>query len=536
MSTVMTKQVIALAFVGSFSVAGGMAAGQQPPRPPRPPRPVPAPAPEAPSAPFPFNVPLPPLPAVPPLPPLPPLPPVDFPSFDFVNPDFNFVNPDFDIHIDPLDIHIDVDAIRESARRAAESARDAVASLDFSALGADIAAQVEAFQRGEGRGGRGGRGSDGQRQSEAQADALYNQAQASIDTGRYDRALEQLNRLASMAGNTRVDAALYWKSYALAKQGQRAEALAALADLQKRFADSRWLKDAKALEVEVRQASGQAVSPDAQNDEEIKLLALRGIMQSDPDRALPMIERMLAGNSSVKLRENALFVLSQSRSAKAKEIIAGVARTGNPDLQLRAVRYLGAMGGPENRQLLDEIYRGTTDTALKRQILRSLNNATDRTRLLSIAKTETSAELRSQAIQQLGVIHADAELWDAYQSESSADLKRAILQALHVSGNADRLLEIARTDKDPQLRRTAIRNLGSMSSIKTETLKSLYTADAPYEIKREIHNALMAQRNAAALVELARAEKDPAMKREIVSKLSSMSSKEATDYLLELLK
>src|SRR5205823_1804348 len=108
--------------------------------------------------------------------------------------------------------------------------------------------------------------------------------------------------------------------------------------------------------------------------------------------------------------------------------------------------YLGAMGGPENRQLLDEIYRGTTDTALKRQILRSMNNAGDRARLLAIAKTDTSAELRSQAIQQLGVIHADAELWDAYQSESSADVKRGIVQALRSSGNADRLLEIARTD------------------------------------------------------------------------------------------
>jgi tetratricopeptide (TPR) repeat protein len=440
MSTVMTKQVIALAFVGSLSVAAGTAAGQQPPRPPRPPRPVPAPAPApapaAPFAPFFFDAPLPPmpqLPAVPPIPPLPPLPPVDLPWFDFVNPDFDFVNPDWNLQID-------LDAIRESARQAAESARDAVASLDFSALGADVAAQVnEAFQRGEGRGfGRGGRGGDGQPQSEAQADALYNQAQASIDAGRYERAVEQLNRLVNMVGSTRVDAALYWKSYALAKQGQRADALAALADLQKRFANSRWLKDAKALEVEVRQASGQAVSPDAQNDEEIKLLALRGIMQSDPDRALPMIERMLSGNSSVKLQQNALFVLSQSRSTRARDIITNVAKNGNPDLQLRAIRYLGAMGGPENRQLLDEIYRSATDTALKRQILRSLNNAADRTRLLALAKTETSPELRGQAIQQLGVIHADAELSEAYQSESSADVKRSILQALRTSGNAER--------------------------------------------------------------------------------------------------
>jgi hypothetical protein len=39
-----------------------------------------------------------------------------------------------------------------------------------------------------------------------------------------------------------------------------------------------------------------------------------------------------------------------------------------------------------------------------------------------------------------------------------------------------------------------------------------------------------------ALVTLARAEKNPEMKKDIVSKLANMKSKEATDYLLELLK
>ena len=38
------------------------------------------------------------------------------------------------------------------------------------------------------------------------------------------------------------------------------------------------------------------------------------------------------------------------------------------------------------------------------------------------------------------------------------------------------------------------------------------------------------------VIELARAEKDPQMKKEIVSKLSKTKSKEATDYLMELIK
>jgi tetratricopeptide (TPR) repeat protein len=477
------------------------------------------------------------VPARPALPPLPPAPfHHDF-NFDF-NHDFDFdFNHDFNFDFHPDwngDLNLDLDAIRESARQAAESAREAVAfarpfaNFDFSA---DLGLQV-----GLGRGrGRGGDASPSQ--VEAQADAVYRQAQQAIDQGRFERALEQLDRLINMNGNPRIDAALYWKSYTLKNMGQRAEALATLADLQKRFADSRWLKDAKAMEVEVRQASGQAVSPDTQNNEELKLLALRGLMQNDPDRAVPMIEKLLAGNSSVKLQENALFVLSQSRSTRAREIITNVARTGNPDLQLRAIRYLGAMGGPENRQLLDEIYRGTNDTAIKRQILRGLNNSADKARLLSLAKTETSPELRGLAVQQLGAIHADTELWDLYQSESSPDVKRRILQSMAASGNADRLIEVARNEKDQDLRRSAIRSLGAASGAKSgEVLKSLYGSETSSEGRREILNALMAHQNAAILVELARAEKDPAMKREIVQKLTSMNSKEASDYLFELLK
>jgi tetratricopeptide (TPR) repeat protein len=483
MSTLMTKQVIGLALVGLLSVAAGAVAGQPAPRPAPRPRPAPPPIqppgpPRAPGAPFSF--------------------------------DFNF-DPNLDLD---LDVNLDLDAIRESAHQAVESAR---------AFGAwDLKIPTSPF-------GAAGR--------EDRADALYRQARQSIDQGRYERAIEQLDRLVSMAGSDRVDAALYWKSYTLAKQGQRADALTTLADLQKRFADSRWLKDAKALEVEIRQASGQAVSPDGQNDEELKLLALRGLMHSDPDRAVPMIERLLAGNSSVKLQENALFVLSQSRSARARDIITSVAKSGNPDLQLRAIRYLGAMGGPENRQILDEVYRTSTDTAVKRAILRTFTVAGDRARLLAIAKTESAPELRGEAIQQLGIVHAGAELSDLYQSETSVDVKKRIIQAMFINGGADKLIDLARTEKDPELRRSAIHDLGLSGAAKTgDALRSMYGSEAGADVRKEIINALFLQHNAATLVDLARAEKDAALKKEIVTKLSLMKSKEATDYLLEVLK
>ena len=380
---------------------------------------------------------------------------------------------------------------------------------------------------------------------EGRLEELYEQALNSIDRGQLERAIEQLSRFidqfdgdSALAAARKVDGAFYWKAYSQVKQKQIADALSTLDVMQKKFGDSRWLKDAKALEMEARQTSGQAVSPEAQADEELKLLALRGIMQSDPERGVPMIEQLLAGSSSVKVKENALFVLSQSRTARARDIITGVAKGGsNPDLQLRAVRYLGAMGGPENRQILEEVYRSTTDISIKRAVIKSFVPSGDRARLLAIVKSESSPELRSEAVRQLGAMRAVSELSELYGTESSVDIKKSIIQSLMVGGASDKLAELARTEKDDSLRRSAIRNLGVMNARRTgDVLKMLYGSEANAEVKKEIVTALFVQRNAVALVELAKAEKDPGMKREIVSKLSNMRDKVATDYLLELLK
>jgi len=374
-------------------------------------------------------------------------------------------------------------------------------------------------------------------EADDRADELYNDGREAIEEGKYDRALDRFNRLIDLK-STRTDAALYWKAYSLSKLGRGADALAALADLQQRFKDSRWIRDAKALEVEVRQAAGQPVSPSSQDDDDLKLMALRGLMNSDPEQALPIIEKMLTSAQSPKVKDRALFVLSQSRSTRARDIIAGAAKgNANPDLQLRAIHYLGIMGGAESRQILADAYRASADAAVKRQILRSFMVSGDRDRLFTFAKSETDVSLRGEAVRQLGVMHGGSELAQLYQSESSVDLKKAIIQGLFVGGDSDKLIELAKNEKEPELRKAAIRNLGLMKRAGTgEALTAIYASDTTPDVRKAVVNALFLQNNAAALVTLARAEKNPEVKKEIVSKLSIMKSKEAMDYLMELLK
>jgi len=373
--------------------------------------------------------------------------------------------------------------------RAAAAADRAEAARQRAAERAQEQAQAAAERaaaRGAGRGvGRGIGGNFRFAMPVIDPQALYDQAREAIDNSQFDQALRELTQLTDQAWAgkdqpTWGDAALYWKAYSQSKLALNDEALRTIQELSKQFAKSSWVKDAKALALEVQQAAGQPVSADLQNDEELKLLALRSIMQSDPDKGLPIIEKMLAGGATPRVRDRALFVLAQSRAPRARDIIANTAKNNaNPDMQIRAIRYLGMMRSGDNNDVLAGIYRSSSD----------------------------------------------------------ASVKRAIIQSYFQNSNADKLGEIARTEKDSDLRRTAIRNLGMMNRPGTsDTLIAIYKSDNSTDIRREVVNSLFVHHDAKALVDLARAEKDPSLKREIVSKLSVMKAPEATDYMLELLK
>ena len=335
-----------------------------------------------------------------------------------------------------------------------------------------------------------------------------------------------------------ADGALFWRAWAQNKLGQRSDALGSLVEFQQTFPQSRWAADAKALEAEIRQSAGQHIDPERVDDEELKLMALNALMNTNPEKAVPILEDVLKKNKSKKIRDKAIFVLSQSSSPEAVAILARMAKDGsNPQLQASALRYLGIMGGERSRAVLADVYASTADVAIKKQVLRSYMVNGDRAHLLSIAKSEQNADLRSEAVRQLGLIGARVELADLYATEQSVTIRKSIIQAMFLGGNADKLGEIARSEKNQELRVAAIKNLGLMGGTRSgQLLLSIYQTDPNTEVRRAVIHALFLQNNAQTLVDLARKETDRELKKEIVSKLSIMNSKEAIDYLMEYLK
>ena len=367
-------------------------------------------------------------------------------------------------------------------------------------------------------------------------DADYDNGTRALDDHKYEDAVRRFDAVIN-SKSTRADGALYWKAYALNRLGRRDDALAALAVLRRDYPNSHWLNDAQALEAEVKQGSGQGVSAAQETNEDLKLMAINSLMNADPASAMPLLEGLLKGNSAPKVKDRALFVLTQNQSPRAQQILAQYAKgAGNPDLQVRAIRYIGMSGTNDARQQLSSIYSGSNDAVVKRQIIQSLMVSNGRDSLLTLAKTEKDDELRADAIRQLGAMRAVDQLGQLYASETSADNKTQIVRSLFVAGASDKLLEIVRTEKDPKVRGEAIRNLAMMNSTSPEALANLYASEADPKTKREVVNGLMARGDAKLLVDLARRETDPAMKKYMVEGLSVMHSKEATEYMMELLK
>ena len=298
----------------------------------------------------------------------------------------------------------------------------------------------------------------------------YESGKSALDNHNYEKAVEIFDKVINAKNPfSRADGAYYWKAYALNKLGKRDEALAALAELSKQFPQSSWLNDAKALQAEVQQAKGQPVSPENQADEDLRLYAINALMNSDADRAVPLLEGLLNNpKMSPKLKERALFVLAQSRADKAHEIVGRYAKgASNPDLQLTAVQYLGTFRSNDSRQLLADVYKSSSDVNVKRSVLRSFEMSRDTEHLTGIAKSERNVDLRREAVRQLGNIRDEqtaASLVAIYGTESDKNIKIEILNSLGNQGAVKQLIECARKESDPELKRAAVRRLSEMKS------------------------------------------------------------------------
>jgi HEAT repeat protein len=203
------------------------------------------------------------------------------------------------------------------------------------------------------------------------------------------------------------------------------------------------------------------------DEEELKMMAIDSLTHSDIDRAIPLVDKVLQNQqASMRLRMRALQALGNSSSTKAREIVVRVAKDGSqPELQSRAIQLLGSRENSQNKQILNEIYASSTNADIKRQVLRSWAGGDDWQKLLEIAKTEKNEELRNRAIQHAGSVRSagvSEALVELYNSASDSSTRHAILRALSNQSNAKPLIALARKETNPDLKRAAVQQLSRM--------------------------------------------------------------------------
>jgi HEAT repeat protein len=203
-----------------------------------------------------------------------------------------------------------------------------------------------------------------------------------------------------------------------------------------------------------------------QNDPnpEVRGQAVFWLSQVPGERTVDALEGILIESDNPQLQEKALFALSQSGGERASQVLRDYALREDiaPELRGKAIFWLGQRS--DNSAFLRDVYARTTDPEVKERIIHSLAMSGGRENgafLLTIAGDERqSIETRKQAMfwaSQAGV--SVVEMAGLYERMPERELKEQIIFALAQQGEdaaVDKLLEIARKEKDSELRKKAI--------------------------------------------------------------------------------
>ena len=213
---------------------------------------------------------------------------------------------------------------------------------------------------------------------------------------------------------------------------------------------------------------------------------LMNVARSDPDQdvreaavqwlsqvpgSTPLLEEILRSNADEDVKDKALFALSQQSEPRAQQALREFAlREGeSPDLREKAIFWLGQRRSADNTEFLRSLYSRLTNEDLREKILFSLSQqrgAGNEQWLMGIAlNPKEDIELRKKALfwaGQSGV--AISELAQLYDRMGDAEMKDAIIFSLsqRQSDRAamDKMFDIAKNEKDPELRKKAIFWLG----------------------------------------------------------------------------
>lgn len=271
-----------------------------------------------------------------------------------------------------------------------------------------------------------------------------------------------------------------------------------------------------------------AASEGANESEQLKIAALEALISAPPERALPLVSKVLAGSHSNEVKSRALFVLSQIDLPEAQSQLLDIARSGDNELRGEAVRMIGIGGNPEAIAGLADLYN-SGDEEVRDAVLEAYMIADDSDAIFQIAANASDAEEFEEAVQLLGAMGAQDKLRELRNSSGFSEI---LIEAFAISGDADTLRELALDGSDPALQARAIEALGMVGGEDVDTtLMEIYRNTESADIRESALEGMLISGYDEGVLELYKTSDNVAEKRALLETLTVMGSDLVMDVI-----
>jgi HEAT repeat protein len=205
-------------------------------------------------------------------------------------------------------------------------------------------------------------------------------------------------------------------------------------------------------------------------DAEVRRHAVFWLSQVGTDRAVGALDSILRFSKDIEIQERAVFALSQHNSPRAQQALRTYAeRAEIPEtIRERAIFWLGQHQTPENAAFLRSLYGRLKNEELRKKVLFSLSQMGGEENgrwLLGIAgDSSQTVEMRKQALFWAGQGGVSIEeLTRLYAKVTDAEMRKQLVfvySQRNEPAALDKLIEIAKHDSSPELRKRALFWLG----------------------------------------------------------------------------
>ena len=201
-------------------------------------------------------------------------------------------------------------------------------------------------------------------------------------------------------------------------------------------------------------------------DKEVRENAVFWLGQSGGEHAISALDSILRSSGDDEIKEKAIFAISQHNSPRSNVILRDYAQRADAPLELRenAIFWLGQGGQAENGDFLRAIYKTTKEKELKDKIIFALSQGGRRESGKWLAEIVTDqnedVETRKSALFWLGQSGSSmTELFTLYERLTDPELRDQMIFVYSQRSEkaaTDKLIEIAKTDKDREIRKKAL--------------------------------------------------------------------------------